>query len=547
MSQRRLFQKRKNVFLAALACAVGGWCFSSFAGVLGQDFYPWTSVEGRDGSFHGLVLSGDVLPAGFVYSHSPEGELERVVRFKRFQTSGTPSRFAGNPEGTLGVGQDGAIYGSAREGGAFGHGVIFKLDPRRATYRVLHHFDDYSFYKGPFVAAQNGDLFAGRNWPNDDILRLSKDGRQTTIPAGGTVMSMVENARNEIIVGVLKDNAIGALVRLNANDELEPLAVVGYLPHALIPLENGGVLCLTMDRIVEVSAAGDVSVIHEFKTPFEGIHPSFLTIAKDGSYVGSTWKGGLEDSGTIFRIVPGGNQFTLVSHLPSPGTRGAGAKWMERFFPLRVAAEAGNHPPMAKDDVIEASSLKSVNGGLPQRVVPVLKNDADADSDPLSIVFVTNPAHGVVAFDFITQTIVYTANSAEVANDEFTYTIVDGSGGTSTGHVFIRTKAKGIYTGIVSSPANPGTGDPGTEAGRLSVRVHGNRTAVARLDLLGETYRFTGHFNEVNRLGVPLVSRPGRGLTMGIQLWLRPNGAGWSVEATIRKNSLPFLATCTIQ
>ena len=122
---------------------------------------------------------------------------------------------------------------------------------------------------------------------------------------------------------------------------------------------------------------------------------------------------------------------------------------------------------------------------------------------------------------------------------------IDGSGGTSVGHVFIRAKSAGLYRGAVSSPAQPESGDPGTDAGTLTLRVHGNRTAVGRLELLGKTYRFTAPINEVNKFGAVLASNPRLGTSLGIQVWMRSNGSTWSLEATIIKNGLPFSATCT--
>src|SRR4030095_8908899 len=129
--------------------------------------------------------------------------------------------------------------------------------------------------------------------------------------------------------------------------------------------------------------------------------------------------------------------FSVVKSLPAPGAAGAGMKWLRQVFPLRVAVEAGNRPPMAKQDLVEAASLKPDSNGKPTTVIDVLANDKDADLDPLTIVSIGTPEHGTADFDFLSQTITYTANSAVVENDTFAYTIVDGSGGSATGRVRI--------------------------------------------------------------------------------------------------------------
>lgn len=510
---------------------------------------PWATIEGRDGKFYGSLRESSV-PGGTVYSLSPGGGvLKRVYQFPSFRYSGSPSLAASYPANGLGVGQDGSIYGSTLWGGTFGSGVLFKIDPQTG-YKVLHHIDRFSYYKGSVVVAENGDVFVNlREDGHSSILRLSKDGSHTVIPMSEDANAIVETANHEIIVGTYRGGFgpnTGTLWRLNANDVFEPLADVGYFPHRLVALPDGSVLCLTLDRLLQVSSSGEVSVIREFNVPFEGLNPNFITVAKDGSYVGSTYGGGLENSGTAFRIVPGSNDLTLLRHFHAPGRRGAGVEWMKNVFPLRIAAESGNRPPMAKDDIVAAASLKASDGGLPQAKVPVLVNDSDADKDPVTITSVSTPAHGVANFDYVSQTITYTANSAQVENDTFTYTIVDGSGGTSIGHVIVRTNPAGKYTGAVSSPENPQTGDPGTNVGDLSVTVNANRQLTGRLKLLDKTYRFTARFNEVNQTGVVLESNPRLGRSAGLRLWLRPNGANWTIEATILKNRLPYSGTCTI-
>jgi uncharacterized repeat protein (TIGR03803 family) len=534
---------RRLLILAALVLSLAGIASWSRAGILGDDFLPWNTVEGRDGNFYGKMHEQRIR-GWSVYSLTPEGSLKRVYRFPTGGALGAISRVGHSPEPGLGVGQDGAVYGSTFGGGVFGLGVLFKINPPTG-YKVLYHFSNVSYQKG-CLAAENGDVFvwlAGGSISS--VVRLSKDGRQTIIPIDGTPTALAETANHEIILATSASQFGPALWRLNSNDQFELLAEVGHYPHRLTPLPDGSVLCLTDDYLLRVFSSGEVWDVHGFTVPFQGLHPDFLVVAKDGSYIGSTSSGGLENCGTVFRIVPESNAFTILSHLSPPGIRGPGVRWMEKVFPLLAAAEAGNRPPMAKDDFIAATSLEIGIDGLPQAVIPVLKNDSDADKDPLTIISVSAAAHGVAAFDSVSQSITYRASSTEVENDTFTYTIVDASGGRATGHVFIRTNAAGRYTGDVSSPEDPATGDPGTKVGKLSVVVDAKRNAVCRLELFEKTYRFIGHFNQVNQFGAVLELKPGLGQSTGIQLSLLPDGPGWTIEATIRKNAVPFSGTCT--
>lgn len=97
-----------------------------------------------------------------------------------------------------------------------------------------------------------------------------------------------------------------------------------------------------------------------------------------------------------------------------------------------------NTPPVAIDDgPIIVSGQTAV-------AIPVLANDSDAESDPLTIISVTLAAHGTVA---ITEAgLTYTPASDFPGADQFSYTIADPSGATATATVRLRTNAAPIAT-----------------------------------------------------------------------------------------------------
>lgn len=93
-----------------------------------------------------------------------------------------------------------------------------------------------------------------------------------------------------------------------------------------------------------------------------------------------------------------------------------------------IVTAAANTPPVALDDAVTAAL-----GG--PTAIDVLANDSDADGDPLSISAVTPPTGGSVV---ISGTgLIYTANAAFTGVDRFTYTIVDGRGGSATANVSV--------------------------------------------------------------------------------------------------------------
>jgi len=88
-----------------------------------------------------------------------------------------------------------------------------------------------------------------------------------------------------------------------------------------------------------------------------------------------------------------------------------------------------NNPPIAGDDFLTIQE-NSTNNQL-----NVLANDYDPDGDPLSIIDVTQPLHGVSSYD--TSYAYYTPFTSYTGADSFTYTISDGNGGTDTATIFL--------------------------------------------------------------------------------------------------------------
>ncbi|HEY3924112.1 MAG TPA: Ig-like domain-containing protein [Acidothermaceae bacterium] len=95
-----------------------------------------------------------------------------------------------------------------------------------------------------------------------------------------------------------------------------------------------------------------------------------------------------------------------------------------------VTVTVGNQAPVANADSAIATGL----AGSPI-TVDVLANDTDANSDPLTLISVSVPAHGTAAL--VAGKVVYTPSATYAGPDTFTYSISDGNGGTATGTVSV--------------------------------------------------------------------------------------------------------------
>ena len=91
-----------------------------------------------------------------------------------------------------------------------------------------------------------------------------------------------------------------------------------------------------------------------------------------------------------------------------------------------------NTPPVATNDSAETFS------GVPV-IINVLKNDTDADNDPLRVTSTTQGKNGSVAF--VDKTITYIPSSGFIGTDQFTYTIQDVKGAQVTATITVIVKA----------------------------------------------------------------------------------------------------------
>lgn len=515
---------------------------------LGAYYYPNGTTLGRDGRFYTTLSNSQQLRGSGVIAITPAGTIREVTRFPLQRDSFAFNHVGISPGSWLSTGQDGAVYGATTTGGAFGGGVIYKVQPN-GVRTILHHLR-YSDSNVQVLAAKNGNIYVTVGFEPSQLVRLSPDGSTKTILMGNNwPQEIAETAQGEIVISLYEFHGYGdpgsSLMKLDAAEELQPFASFGTVhefntaayARSLIPQADGSILCINNKALLKVLPDGTVTPLHDFATPFEGTDPGQIFVTKDGSILGYTSTGGLEHYGTIFRFAPETAEYTVLEHLPPPGRLGFGQVWLKHVFPLWAEAKSGNRPPSAKDDVVSAAALRKSTR------IDVLRNDTDADHDPLTIVSVGTAEHGAVAFDFVKQQIDYSPNSTSAEYDSFSYTIVDGNGGTADARVTIVPDRTGRYHAEVTSTPNAETGDPGTPVGTLNVRVNSAGMLAGRLNILDRHYQFTGRFGERNLWAANLAADPRTGHATSLQLHLKPAGSGWEIEVLALNNWLPYIGT----
>jgi uncharacterized repeat protein (TIGR03803 family) len=253
--------------------------------------------------FASLLARGD----GFLYGTTSRGGLYNLgTVFKMAEADGsltTLADFGGNVNGAKGAnpyaalvtGPDGALYGTTAKGGKTDHGTIFSvttdgvlktlveftdLGPRRgaAPYAALTLFTDGNFY---------GTTARGGKGDNGTIFQMT--------PAGAlkTLAEFTGHAGKRR----------GAL----------PEAPLLIGPDASFYGTTFGGGKFNSGTIFKVNTAGDVTTLADFGGPIPGTQPQAgLMLGQDGKFRGTTLRGGLGNSGTVFEMTASGQVNTLI-------------------------------------------------------------------------------------------------------------------------------------------------------------------------------------------------------------------------------------------
>jgi uncharacterized repeat protein (TIGR03803 family) len=197
----------------------------------------------------------------------------------------------GQPSGGLLLGSNGYLYGTTFLGGLDNGGVVFELAPN-GTETVLHQFvggnDGFAPYGG-LIADKEGNLYG------------------TTVGQGsgeaGTVFKLAPDGTETILYAFA-----------GGNDGISPFA-------GLLADKQGNLYGTTLEggdnsegTVFKVTPAGTETVLYSFKGGNDGAAPQSNLIAdSQGNLYGTTVEGGSANSGTVFKLAPGGTETILVS------------------------------------------------------------------------------------------------------------------------------------------------------------------------------------------------------------------------------------------
>jgi len=296
--------------LAPPAMAGGPWTYTpihSFNPQNGEAQAPVGTVPaiGPGGLLYGVNEGGG---DGIVYRLAPPsaGTVWRESTLLAFAGTNGNGLGGDGPDGTLSVGLNGALYGAAGSGGAYGNGVVFRLSPPGMqggtwTEQVLYSFDwaagDGEAPRGPLASGTGGAIYGvtqyggisfgtvfqllppqsqGGLW-TESLLHVFTGGSDSSYPNG-------------VILGpggVLYGTAAGV-------SHLETASASGTVFQLTPPGTPGGAWAET--------------ILHSFaggtRNPDGSVPDSAPVLGPNGELYGTTYAGGTHGVGTIYELVP---------------------------------------------------------------------------------------------------------------------------------------------------------------------------------------------------------------------------------------------------
>ncbi|MGB8700290.1 MAG: choice-of-anchor tandem repeat GloVer-containing protein [Thermosynechococcaceae cyanobacterium] len=263
---------------------------------------------GRDGNFYGSTFAGGGNLDGNILKMTPGGKVTKVVDFR-----GINGR---SPYAGLILANNGTFYGTTQEGGSSnrcssdGCGTVFQVTPA-GKLTTLVNFDKL-----------NGEKPSGR------LLQLSDGSFYGTTEAGG------DNNRGTVFK-LTRTGQFRSLVSFRGRNGKSPQSGLTLGKDQTLygtTAEGGtGIQCVGgCGTLFKMTPSGELKTLFNFNGK-NGSEPiAELTLGKDGNLYGTTLSGGTskqctDGCGTIFKITPSGRLTTLINFNEKNGSNPSAA------------------------------------------------------------------------------------------------------------------------------------------------------------------------------------------------------------------------------
>jgi len=316
----------------------------SFDGTNGEfpEYAPL--VQGLHGNLYGTTAYGGANGEGTVFKITPGGTLTTL---HSFDSTDGEYPYAGLVQAT-----SGNFHGTTSGGGANGYGTVFKITPG-GTLTTLHSFDsaDGAYPYAGLVQATNGNFYGTTSGGGANgygtVFKITPEGTLTTLYSfcaqpnctdGATPYATLVQATNGNFYGTTEiggANGYGTVFKITARGTLttlysfcaQPNCSDGATPYAgLVQATNGNFYGTTFNggadgygTVFKITPRGMLTRLRSFDGT-DGASPiAGLVQATDGNFYGTTEIGKPNGEGTVFEITARGTLTTLHSFAGADG------------------------------------------------------------------------------------------------------------------------------------------------------------------------------------------------------------------------------------
>jgi uncharacterized repeat protein (TIGR03803 family) len=268
-------------------------------------------VQGTDGNFYGTTFTGgstfcpNVAGCGTIFKVTPAGIFDSLYNFCG---GGSPCADGRGPSPLLTQGRDGNFYGTTQFGGINDSGTIFKITPGGTLTTIYSFCPPFPFGGCPDGEQPMGGVVEG---PDNNFYGTTSGGGTNIV--GGTIFKVTSG---------------GTLTTLYSFCSLKggPSGCVdgGGSEAWLIQSPDGtsyGTTSYGNGTVFKIAPDGTFTSLYTFCSQplcVDGDRPQTAGLFRgpDGNLYGTTAFGGANNSGTVFKVTPGGTQSTLYSFCP---------------------------------------------------------------------------------------------------------------------------------------------------------------------------------------------------------------------------------------
>ncbi len=243
---------------------------------------------------------------------------------------------AADPYHTLILGSDGDFYGTTLAGGANNTGAIFKVAPS-GTESVFYSFAGIP-YAG-LVQSSDGNIYgttaSGGSSGRGTVFEITPSGTETALysfPAGSSepYTGLIQGSDGNFYGttganGTSDDGTVFKITPSGTETVLHAFAksgTDGQIPYAgLIQGSDGNFYGTTyfggangLGTVFKVTPSGTETVLYSFAGGSDGEHPyAGVVQGSDGNFYGTTYQGGTSGFGTVFKLTPSGTETVLYT------------------------------------------------------------------------------------------------------------------------------------------------------------------------------------------------------------------------------------------